>query len=151
MDFEIRLLREEDGEAVLAIENRSFEFPWTEEDFSENLNWQNCLCIVADNHAHGVLGYAIYNVFRDQVELLSIAVHPEYVRKGIGTALVDIMRKKLLISCMVRERNLTAQLFFRSAGFMAVEVLPGYFPELDDEDAYIFECKYLPTLEEALG
>jgi ribosomal-protein-alanine N-acetyltransferase len=47
-------------------------------------------------------------------------------------------RKGLLLE--IRERNMTAQLFFRACGFTAVSVMRDFYEDTD-EDAYLFQYK----------
>ena len=56
-------------------------------------------------------------------------------------------RTRILLE--VRERNLPAQVFFRSLGFRAISVLRDFYEDTI-EDAYLMEYRYQPTLGEAL-
>ncbi|MEK6238743.1 MAG: ribosomal-protein-alanine N-acetyltransferase RimI, partial [Planctomycetales bacterium] len=44
----IRWMIRRDMPEVLAIENSSFEFPWSEEDFLRSLQQRNCIGMVAE-------------------------------------------------------------------------------------------------------
>jgi ribosomal protein S18 acetylase RimI-like enzyme len=76
-----------------------------------------------------------------RLELLYIAVAPEYRRGGIGKALLTQFEEWLSepgdrIEAAVPESNLPLQLFLRSLGYRAVRVLRGRDGE---EDAYAME------------
>jgi len=76
----------------------------------------------------------------------NFAVHPDYRRCGIGTAMVEKLKSKLSpikrtsLALDVRESNLDAQLFFRHHGFKAVKVIREAYEDTD-EDAYRFAYK----------
>ncbi|MDA8746115.1 ribosomal-protein-alanine N-acetyltransferase RimI, partial [Rubripirellula amarantea] len=55
----IRWMIRRDMPAVLAIENKSFEFSWTEEDFIRCLRQRNCIGMVAEENDQ-VVGFMIY-------------------------------------------------------------------------------------------
>lgn len=141
-DIHIRWLIRRDLAAVLEIESSSFEFPWQEKTFIDTLRQRNCIGMVAE-HECDVAGFMIYELRRTSISLLSIAVHPDYRRIGIGTALIAKLLTKLnhvrrnQIDVQVRETNLGAQLFLRDLGFRAVAVVSNYYDD-SDEDAYLF-------------
>jgi ribosomal-protein-alanine N-acetyltransferase len=125
---------------ILEIENESFEFPWTREDYLGTLRRRNVIALVAERN-ESILGYAIYELLKTQLHLLNFAVAPKHRHTGIGYSLVERMKKKILeqrrtsIVLEVRETNLDAQLFFQSQGFAATNVLRKYYDDTTD-DAY---------------
>jgi len=128
---------------VLAIEEQSFEFPWTEEDFIRCLRQRNCIGMVAEFEEQ-VVGFMIYELHKTRLHLLNIAVHHDWRRRGIGEAMITRLisklnwqrRSRLLLE--VRERNLEAQCFCRSLGFRAVSVLRDWYGDTS-EDAYLMQ------------
>jgi ribosomal protein S18 acetylase RimI-like enzyme len=73
------------------------------------------------------------------VDLLHIAVLPEWHRQGIGRALLEEIHEAFWqsgddIQATVPETNLPAQLFLRNAGYKTVRVVPGCF---GSEDGYV--------------
>ena len=79
------------------------------------------------------------------MELINLAVAPEFQRQGFGTRLVDKLKGKMSQNCRNRmfvevpESNLDAQLFWKSQGFFAVEVLQDWY---ESEDGYRFRYDY---------
>lgn len=141
-DIHIRWLIRRDMREVMAIEHGSFEFPWDERDFIECLRQRNCIGMVAE--LHGVIaGYMVYELCRDRIKLLSIAVDPNLRRLGVGTSMMDKLKSKLShikrreIVFDVRETNLSAQLFFRAVECKAIGINPNLYRDTD-EDAYLF-------------
>lgn len=138
----IRWLIRRDMPEVLRIERSSFEFPWTESEFINALRQRNTIGMVAELD-EVVVGYMIYELHRNRLQLWSIAVHPEFRRQGIGSAMVEKLASKLThqrrskIDAEVRETNLDAQFFFRDSGFRATNVIRDHYPDTT-EDAYLF-------------
>ncbi|NLS93609.1 MAG: ribosomal protein S18-alanine N-acetyltransferase [Planctomycetaceae bacterium] len=132
---------------VLAIESASFEFPWLEDDFIRCLRQRNCIGMVAE-HDDRVVGFMIYELNKNRIQVLNFATVPEMRRRGVGTQMVRKLVGKLSaqrrtrILLEVRETNLAAQLFFRDAGFRAISVLRDYYEDTP-EDAYLMQYRYL--------
>ncbi len=124
---------------VLAIEQASFgEEGWTEEDFLQQLRERNVIGMVA-GCSEKIVGYMIYGLHKSRLSVVNLAVDPSYRRQksyetpdsqrtmqgGVGSALVRKLIGKLSghrrkrLTVLVRERNLGAQLFFRSLGLLA--------------------------------
>ncbi|NIL99260.1 MAG: ribosomal protein S18-alanine N-acetyltransferase [Planctomycetales bacterium] len=131
---------------VLEIENRSFEFPWFEEDFIRCLRQRNCIGMVAEYEEH-VVGFMIYELHKTRLHILNFAVHPDFRRNHVGDQMVGKLISKLSyerrtrITLEVRETNLDAQLFFRDRGFRATSVLRNFYDDTP-EDAYFMQYVY---------
>jgi len=137
-----RWLIRRDMPEVLAIETAGFEFPWSEEDFIRCLRQRNSIGMVAECDAR-VVGFMIYELHKNRLHLLNIAVHPKHQRMGYATALIDGLKRKLNptgraeIVLDVSDANLPAQLFFSAQAFRAVTVISGMY-EKTEMDAYQF-------------
>lgn len=140
----VRWMIRRDLPVVLDIEQRCFEFPWQEEDFLVALRQRNVIGMVAERNER-VVGFMIYELHKKRLHLLSMAVHPNHARQGIGSTLIQKLVSKLstlnrsFVDLEVRETNLRAQLFFKSMGFEAVEILREFYRDTDcdcSEDAY---------------
>jgi len=146
----IRWLVSRDMSEVLDIEHESFEFPWTEEDYLRCLRSRNCIGMVADYHGQ-VAGYIIYELGKNKIQLLNMATARQFRRCGVATQMIAKLIGKLSlqrrnrIALEIRETNLTAQLFFRSAGFRATQVLRNYYEQMH-EDAYLMQYRYTPEV-----
>ena len=131
-----------------------FEFPWSEEDFIRCLRQRNCIGMVAE-HEERVVGFMIYELHKTRLHVLNFAVHPDFRRRGVGEAMVQKLISKLSqqrrnrILLEVRETNLAAQLFFRTAGFRAISVLRDFYEDTT-EDAYLMQYLY-PSAESEAG
>ncbi len=150
----IRWMIRRDMPEILGIEQQSFEFPWSEEDFVRCLRQRNCIGMVAEN-GDRIVGFMIYELHKSRLHILNFAVHADFRRQGVGRQMASKLASKLSyqrrtrILLEVRETNLSAQLFFRSTGFRAVSVLRDFYEDTI-EDAYLMEQVYQPTLQEAL-
>jgi ribosomal-protein-alanine N-acetyltransferase len=147
----IRWMIRRDLPFVLNIENASFEFPWTEDEFIRCLRQRDCIGMVAERNEE-VAGFMIYELHKNRIHILSFAVHPDYRRQGIGRSMIDKLASKLAyqrrnrIVLEVRETNLDAQLFFRQLGFRATSVLRSFYEDTP-EDAFLMQ--YRVALETA--
>ncbi len=149
-DFEInvhiRWMIRRDMPEVLGIENSSFEFSWSEDDFIRCLRQRNCIGMVAE-YDERVVGFMIYELHKDQLHVLNFAVRPDVRRRGVGRQMVEKLIGKLSqqrrtrVLLEIRETNLAAQVFFRNLGFVATTVLRDYYDDTT-EDAYVMQYRY---------
>lgn len=121
---------------VMRIEQQSFEYPWTEEDFVQTLAGQTSIGMVAETDGR-IVGFMLYELQAISFRILNFAACPK--RHGIGTQMVGKLIAKLgtrtKLTLEVRETNLAAQLFFKACGFEAEGTLRGHYEDTD-EDAY---------------
>ncbi len=142
----IRWMIRRDMPAVLGIEESSFEFPWSEDEFIRCLRQRNCIGMVAEL-SEQVVGFMIYELHKSRLHILNFSVHADFRRQGIGKAMVEKLVGKLSyqrrsrIMLEVRETNLPAQLFFKDLGFRAVSVLRDFYED-SPEDAYLMQYRY---------
>lgn len=145
----IRWMIRRDEEAVLDIERRSFEFPWSHDDLIRCLRSRNVIAMVAECEQI-VAGFMIYELQETRLEVINFAVHPEWRRLGIGSAMAAKLIGKLspqrrcALWLMIRETNLAAQLFFARQGFRYESTLRDFYQDNPcDDDAYLFEYRLL--------
>ncbi len=139
----IRWMIRRDMAEVLAIEHSSFEFPWGEEEFLRVLRQRNCIGMVAEMGEH-VVGFMIYELHKNKLHVLDFVTRPDFRRQGVGTQMVAKLLGKLSshrrtkIVLHVRESNLGGQLFYRSMGFLALEVAREHYADTG-EDGYLLQ------------
>jgi ribosomal-protein-alanine N-acetyltransferase len=149
----IRWMIRRDMPEVLQIEQQSFEFPWSEDDFIRCLRQRNCIGMVAEMDDR-VVGFMIYELHKNRLHILNFAVHPDHRHRRVGAQMVEKLVGKLSsqrrnrILLEVRETNLAAQVFFRSTGFRAISVLRDFYEDTP-EDAYLMEYRYRTPEQEA--
>jgi ribosomal-protein-alanine N-acetyltransferase len=150
----IRWMIRRDMPSVLAIEEASFEFPWSEEEFIRCLRQRNCIGMVAESDDE-VVGFMIYELHKNRLHLLNFAVAPEFRRTSVGSSMIEKLTGKLSlerrsrIMLEVRETNLDAQLFFKSLGFRAISVLRDFYEDTT-EDAYLMQYRYRASAEDRI-
>jgi ribosomal-protein-alanine acetyltransferase len=131
---------------VVAIEAVTSPRPWSDASFLEELDRADRRYLVA--LAPDVVGFAGLALQAGDAHVMTVAVDPDAQRQGIGRRLV----RGLLAAASeagaaaatleVRTSAAAALRLYRSAGFEAVGVRPGYYP--DGEDATIMWCHDLP-------
>ena len=145
LQVQIRWLIRRDMTDVLRIEEESFEFAWSEEDFLTCLRQRNCIGMVAECDQQ-IVGFMIYELHKSRLSVLNFAVAPECRRQGVGTQMAQKLVDKLSqqrrneIVLEVRETNLAAQLFFKEHGFKAVKILRSHYDDTT-EDAYVMRYR----------
>ena len=129
--MEIRKCRQDDIPSVIKIESLSFKYPYPSSIF---YNYLNRNFYVAEEDGK-VVGYAIGDARRHLI--VSIAVHPDYRRRGIGTKLMESILKNMhgYAILQVRASNNEAIKFYKKLGFIEKELLQSYY--IDGEDAIL--------------
>jgi len=137
----IREARMDDMADVCGIERKCFRYPYPCEVLVMLRTLYPELFLVAEESGH-VVGYVSAVIRRDgQGHIVSICVDPEHRRRGIGTALmVEVLRRiKELGLCSVRLEvrvsNVGAQRLYQKLGFRVVGRIQNYYP--DGEDALV--------------
>jgi ribosomal-protein-alanine N-acetyltransferase len=78
-----------------------------------------------------------YLIFSREGHIISIAVHPQYRKKGVGKELIDNALQEFHFKKLwaeVRRSNGAAQAFYLKLGFQIVDEVPNYY---GNEDALI--------------
>lgn len=136
----VRCFRDRDIDEVYEVEMLSFKDPYPKPllVFYSRLEPEGFLVAECDSR---VVGYVIGVRERGYCHIISIAVHPAYRRKGIGSALlkklIEIMEHKGLTSFLleVRVSNTAAINLYRRFGFRIVRRIPSYYK--DGEDCFV--------------
>ena len=143
MRVHVRWMIKRDLPEVLAIEQASQEFPWSEEDFCRVLRQRNCIGMVAEQNER-VYGFMVYELQKKRLVVLDFAVHCDFRHQGIGRLMVEKLVGKLAanqrteIALHVRETNLGAQFFFGKMGFRATKIVRDHYSDTG-EDAYVMQ------------
>jgi ribosomal-protein-alanine N-acetyltransferase len=142
--FNLRALTRRDLPDVLAIERASFSDAWSENDFDRVLRSPRSFAVVAEFEGE-LCGYLIGEQEGGRVQVLNLCVAPPARRRGVASSLVRRIARQLRgrqrLVTIVSERNLPAQLFYRSQEFRAVTILRCCWPAYSDDDAYLFEYR----------
>ncbi len=138
----IRPMRESDIDAVVEIEGRAYDFPWSPAIFSDCLRIGYC-CWVLDA-GEALVGYGIMSVAAEESHILNVCVDPDKRRRGLARAmmlhLLDTANNHgaLIAYLEVRPSNLPALSLYNDLGFRHVGTRRGYYPATPGrEDAFI--------------
>jgi [ribosomal protein S18]-alanine N-acetyltransferase len=148
-DSQVRIMRPGDLDAVTAIEQRAYVFPWTVGIFRDCLRVGH-ECWVLDCRA-GIIGYGVLSCAAAEAHVLNLCVAPEHQGHGHGRhilrRLVDIARWHMTdrIFLEVRPSNPGAIALYHSEGFNEIGRRPNYYPAPKGrEDAVVMARELLP-------
>lgn len=145
----LRAMREDDLDAVVAIEQRAYAFPWTRGIFRDCLRAGYPAWLVEE--AGAIAGYGVLSVAADEAHILNVCTAPEAQGRGHGRrllrALVQLARahgaQRLFLE--VRPSNPQAIALYHAEGFNEIGRRPRYYPAKDGrEDAIVMAMELLP-------
>jgi len=143
-----RSMVSDDLDEVMAIESASFRHPWSSRFFLEELQ-APCARSILVQVGGKIVGYVLFWLLSDEVDIHNIAVHAEFRRRGLGQALlrqvVDQARSRdsSRVTLEVRVSNIPAQKLYESVGFLTKGLRKGYYSD-DGEDALIMALEPVP-------
>ena len=135
----IRDMHEDDLPEVLAIEQISFSTPFSKEHFFNELYKKHALSKVAVFDGQ-VIGYICADYHNHEAQILNLAVHPDFRRRGTATILMThvmrALKKKgcVFLYLVVRTSITGAQKFYERLGFKVEAIRKKYYSD-PDEDA----------------
>ena len=130
-----------DLDEVMAIERTSFRHPWSSNFFLEELQVACARSVLAQLNDK-IVGYVLFWLLPETVDIHNIAVHTEFRRRRIGQALLRQVfeqarsRHSSRVTLEVRVSNIAAQKLYESVGFVSQGLRKGYYSD-DGEDAMI--------------
>lgn len=139
----VRGMRARDVPDVLAIEQVSYGFPWSEGIF------RDCLRVgyrgwVATDFADRVIGYGLLSVAVGEAHVLNLCVAPDLRGQGVAAVLLEAMITQALAEraetmlLEVRPSNRAARRLYKRRGFKRIATRPGYYPSPEGrEDALL--------------
>lgn len=144
--FLVREMNFDDLNCVIAIENNSYQYPWSEKIFRDCLTSEySCLVAEIDDH---LVAYCIISTAAGEGHILNVCVCPSYRNQKIAQRLIEFIIINLvdkpveLLFLEVRVSNLAAQKLYKNLGFERVGQRVKYYPaSWGREDAYIFMLK----------
>lgn len=112
------------------------------EEIAAALLQPRTFCIVAEQQ-NVVVGFILFHYRRAVGHLITIDLHPDHRRHGLGSRLLEMAEQQLRrkgVRRMILEvatNNEAAILFYRTHGFATQRLLPHYYRE--GTDAYLME------------
>ena len=145
MTILIRPASLDDISAILEIENKTNQMPWTEAQFISSMEVGHYSVVLQEENS--ILGFAIYSPIIPESHLLNIAIHPNHQGRGLGDKLLQkiIFQNKTMgvkvISLEVRVSNLPAITLYEKRGFFKDAIRPNYYSGTHKEDALLMSLK----------
>ena len=128
------------AEVLAGIQARAYSShglrPWSARDFVGLLQNPSTDLLIYDarnNADHDIRGFLLGSAPGDEAEILSIAVDPEWQRRGAGRHLMDFYRSRFRdkdisrIILEVAENNLSSINFYHSLMFSIIATRPDYY------------------------
>ena len=130
-------------EPILAIEQRSFRWPWGRLSFEGELSCRNAYNFVVKYSSDGigdqVIAYAFFRLVVDELHLLKIAVNPAWRRRGIASRLlkqcfaISAKRGAASVHLEVRPTNTAAIDLYLKLGFEVVGKRHKYYEDTKED------------------
>ena len=141
----IRLLRKEDVPEVAQIEKMCFPDPWSEASLAECLFVPpaKAFCIVNDEEK--IVAYAGMYCVLDEGQIVNIATHPSYRRRGYAQMMIQKLKEEALVAGLlfltleVRASNQAAIELYEKNGFAVIGERANYYLH-PRENALIMNC-----------
>ena len=132
--------------AVAELEKICFSDPWSENSVASELKNKLALWLVAEEEGQ-VAGYIGSQTCGDESDVMNVAVHPDFRRRGIAEALVKSLTeelKKIESRCLaleVRASNVPAIALYEKLGFEEIGRRKNYYRN-PREDALIMRKEW---------
>jgi len=146
----------EDVPALVALEQRSFSHPWSENNFREAVANRTRVSTLVLRHPfapgatdRGVVAYCVYQVVVDELHILDLVVAPEQRRQGLARWLLGFAFDRAgrqgaeRAFLEVRPSNAAALELYLSLGFRVMGERREYYRE-PAEDALLLGKEGLP-------
>ena len=130
----VRSFSPNDASAAAELEKLCFSRPWSEKELSASASYRYSVYFTAE-YDGAFAGYAGAYTAADTAEINNIAVLPRFRRLGVGSALIDGIKK---LSLDVRASNTAAISLYEKKGFYSVGVRRGYYAA-PREDAVLLD------------
>lgn len=119
-----------DMDEVLGIDMVSHEafYRWSRTEWSEVLKERSTVGrVIGDEETERVFGFVVYRLNTPRIEILKLAVHPLFRRRGLGAAMLREIESKVTQRCgrdsvtmEVAERELPMQLLLNKRWWRCV-------------------------------
>lgn len=147
--LQLRAMREDDVDAVMAIEVRAYPFPWTTGIFRDCLRAAYPSWLLVRGEV--IIGYGIISIAAGEGHILNICIDPLEHGRGHGRRLlrslvqVARMHRAERIFLEVRPSNPRAIGLYFAEGFNEIGRRPRYYPaNMGREDAIVMAMELLP-------
>ena len=142
----IRQMEQKDVAAIAQLERICFSDPWSENSIASELGNRLSLWLVALD-GDMVAGYIGSQSVLDESDMMNVAVHPDFRRRGIAEALVSALVENLkemgshCLTLEVRASNVPAITLYEKMGFYEIGRRKNYYRN-PKEDALILRKEW---------
>ena len=139
-----------DIDEIMVIERSSYRFPWSQGFFLQELQVTCARSLLAELDGK-IVGYILYWLLPDMVDIHNVATHVNYRRRGIARLLLGqvlVQAEAHLIGRVtleVRRSNMPAQRLYESFGFINTGLRKGYYSD-NGEDALAMTLELAPKV-----
>lgn len=102
----------------------------------DEYDWMHFLLYEEDNK---VLGFILFALNFDNIDIYAIAVDVDHKREGIGTQLLTYVKENFNINTItieVRKKNIAAVEFYKKFGFKIINTRKNYY---ENDDALVMQ------------
>lgn len=131
---------------IAQLEKICFSDPWSEKSIASELNNELAFWLTA-MEGEQVAGYIGSQTVMDESDMMNVAVHPDFRRKGIAEALVNALVEALkskgsrCLTLEVRASNVPAITLYEKLGFSEIGRRKNYYRN-PREDALILRKEW---------
>lgn len=139
-------LNESDLDQLVDLEKLCFDYHWTREQFLLGLE-RGAYLVLGIRGNNCLNGYIAFSIIVDEMEVLNLAVHPDFRRKGYAKQLLSrafsICRHRNVAKSFldVKISNVSAIDLYQKFGYLQIGVRQKYYPDTK-EDALLFRYDF---------
>ena len=143
----LRPMRDDDLDAVMAIEQRAYPFPWTHGIFRDCLRAGYPSWVLHDEGS--IVGYGVISIAAEEAHVLNVCIDPHWQGRGHGRRLLRALLKLARghgarrMYLEVRPSNPGAMALYHDEGFNEIGRRPRYYPATHGREDAIVMAKEL--------
>ncbi len=159
-EYAVRVMTLDDIPEVMKIDRFSFPLPWSERSYRYELAHNSAAQLMVADYHHldriQLVGYIGFWFVVDEMHISTLAVHPDFRRRGIGQALLEgalHLAESLggvIATLEVRTSNQAALGLYDKFGFEVVGRRKNYYQD-NREDAWLMKLDPLGRVRVTAG
>jgi ribosomal-protein-alanine N-acetyltransferase len=159
-EYSVRVMTLDDIPDVMEIDRLSFPLPWSERSYRYELEQNSAAQLLVADYDHldriRLVGYIGFWFVVDEMHISTLAVHPDFRRRGIGEALLEGALHLadslggVIATLEVRTSNQAALHLYSKFGFEVVGRRKNYYQD-NREDAWLMRLDPLGSVRVTAG